>query len=170
MCVLPDFRVFVGYPSLGQISESFLCGRLIVLFPDGPRGLDPRSGDLRLQPRAHADPRRLPGAGVFGGVLGGGDQRGQRQAAQEGGLEVVDPAAQPAEVGRRRRQRQQRVGQRRRGALEEDGPPRQARRGRRVSPAEEEGERPIYDGPIRRRKRGYILTTDQSDAGSVGIF
>eukprot|EP00976_Prorocentrum_cordatum_P079383 1183524-Prorocentrum_minimum.AAC.1 len=23
-----------------------------------------------------------------------------------------------------------------------------------------------YDGPIRHRKRGYILTTDQSDAGS----
>eukprot|EP00959_Pyramimonas_sp_CCMP1952_P344948 7224398-Pyramimonas_sp.AAC.1 len=27
-----------------------------------------------------------------------------------------------------------------------------------------------HDGPIRRRKRGYILLTDQSDAGSVGIF
>eukprot|EP00976_Prorocentrum_cordatum_P097195 1190895-Prorocentrum_minimum.AAC.4 len=27
-----------------------------------------------------------------------------------------------------------------------------------------------HDGPIRRRKRGYILTMDQSDAGSVGIF
>eukprot|EP00976_Prorocentrum_cordatum_P004307 84644-Prorocentrum_minimum.AAC.1 len=27
-----------------------------------------------------------------------------------------------------------------------------------------------HDGPIRRRKRGYILTADQSDAGSVGIF
>eukprot|EP00959_Pyramimonas_sp_CCMP1952_P475272 9504095-Pyramimonas_sp.AAC.1 len=26
------------------------------------------------------------------------------------------------------------------------------------------------DGPIRRRKRGYILTTDPSDAGSAGIF
>eukprot|EP00959_Pyramimonas_sp_CCMP1952_P338046 7079289-Pyramimonas_sp.AAC.1 len=25
-------------------------------------------------------------------------------------------------------------------------------------------------GPIGRRKRGYILTTDQSDAGSVGIL
>eukprot|EP00959_Pyramimonas_sp_CCMP1952_P108037 2258794-Pyramimonas_sp.AAC.1 len=24
-----------------------------------------------------------------------------------------------------------------------------------------------YDGPIRRRKRGYILMTDQSDAGSA---
>eukprot|EP00959_Pyramimonas_sp_CCMP1952_P035281 739125-Pyramimonas_sp.AAC.1 len=24
-----------------------------------------------------------------------------------------------------------------------------------------------HDGPIRRRKRGYILTTDQSDAGSA---
>eukprot|EP00976_Prorocentrum_cordatum_P025582 520024-Prorocentrum_minimum.AAC.1 len=28
----------------------------------------------------------------------------------------------------------------------------------------------IQDGPIRRRKRGQILTTDQSDAGSTGIF
>eukprot|EP00976_Prorocentrum_cordatum_P004928 96904-Prorocentrum_minimum.AAC.1 len=27
-----------------------------------------------------------------------------------------------------------------------------------------------HDGPIRRRKRGFILTTDQSDAGSVGLF
>eukprot|EP00976_Prorocentrum_cordatum_P052441 1057995-Prorocentrum_minimum.AAC.3 len=27
-----------------------------------------------------------------------------------------------------------------------------------------------HDGPIRRRKRGDILMTDQSDAGSVGIF
>eukprot|EP00959_Pyramimonas_sp_CCMP1952_P300640 6288582-Pyramimonas_sp.AAC.1 len=27
-----------------------------------------------------------------------------------------------------------------------------------------------HDGPIRRRKHGYILTTDQSDAGSAGIF
>eukprot|EP00959_Pyramimonas_sp_CCMP1952_P232412 4856839-Pyramimonas_sp.AAC.1 len=27
-----------------------------------------------------------------------------------------------------------------------------------------------HDGPIRRRTRGYILTTDQSDAGSVGIY
>eukprot|EP00976_Prorocentrum_cordatum_P118124 1196415-Prorocentrum_minimum.AAC.2 len=26
------------------------------------------------------------------------------------------------------------------------------------------------DGPIRRRKRGDILTMDQSDAGSAGIF
>eukprot|EP00959_Pyramimonas_sp_CCMP1952_P424736 8896329-Pyramimonas_sp.AAC.1 len=26
------------------------------------------------------------------------------------------------------------------------------------------------DRPIRRRKRGYILTTDQSDAGDAGIF
>eukprot|EP00976_Prorocentrum_cordatum_P112497 1195540-Prorocentrum_minimum.AAC.4 len=25
-------------------------------------------------------------------------------------------------------------------------------------------------GPIRRRKRGYILTMDQSDAGNAGIF
>eukprot|EP00959_Pyramimonas_sp_CCMP1952_P310642 6500928-Pyramimonas_sp.AAC.1 len=25
-------------------------------------------------------------------------------------------------------------------------------------------------GPIKRRKRGYIFITDQSDAGSVGIF
>eukprot|EP00959_Pyramimonas_sp_CCMP1952_P379256 7944391-Pyramimonas_sp.AAC.1 len=24
-----------------------------------------------------------------------------------------------------------------------------------------------HDGPIRRRARGYVLTTDQSDAGSV---
>ena len=27
-----------------------------------------------------------------------------------------------------------------------------------------------HDGPIVRRKRGYILITDQSDAESVGIF
>eukprot|EP00976_Prorocentrum_cordatum_P062233 1176641-Prorocentrum_minimum.AAC.1 len=27
-----------------------------------------------------------------------------------------------------------------------------------------------HGGPIRRRKRGYILTGDQSDAGSAGIF
>eukprot|EP00976_Prorocentrum_cordatum_P065602 1177969-Prorocentrum_minimum.AAC.3 len=27
-----------------------------------------------------------------------------------------------------------------------------------------------HDGPIRRRERGYILTMDQSDVGSVGIF
>eukprot|EP00959_Pyramimonas_sp_CCMP1952_P049401 1031970-Pyramimonas_sp.AAC.1 len=27
-----------------------------------------------------------------------------------------------------------------------------------------------HDGPIRRGRRRYILTTDQSDAGSVGIF
>eukprot|EP00959_Pyramimonas_sp_CCMP1952_P185456 3877929-Pyramimonas_sp.AAC.1 len=27
-----------------------------------------------------------------------------------------------------------------------------------------------HNGPIRRRKRGYIPTTDQSDAGSVGTF
>eukprot|EP00959_Pyramimonas_sp_CCMP1952_P177871 3717558-Pyramimonas_sp.AAC.1 len=27
-----------------------------------------------------------------------------------------------------------------------------------------------HDGPIRRRKHGYILMTDQSDAGSMGIF
>eukprot|EP00959_Pyramimonas_sp_CCMP1952_P265522 5551832-Pyramimonas_sp.AAC.1 len=27
-----------------------------------------------------------------------------------------------------------------------------------------------HDGPIGHGKRGYILTTDQSDAGSVGIF
>eukprot|EP00976_Prorocentrum_cordatum_P077344 1182650-Prorocentrum_minimum.AAC.1 len=27
-----------------------------------------------------------------------------------------------------------------------------------------------HDGPIGRRKRGHILTTDQSDAGSTGIF
>eukprot|EP00976_Prorocentrum_cordatum_P062112 1176582-Prorocentrum_minimum.AAC.1 len=27
-----------------------------------------------------------------------------------------------------------------------------------------------HDGPIRRRKRGHILTTDQSDTGSAGIF
>eukprot|EP00976_Prorocentrum_cordatum_P071937 1180520-Prorocentrum_minimum.AAC.1 len=27
-----------------------------------------------------------------------------------------------------------------------------------------------HDGPIGRRKRGYILTTDQSDAGSASIF
>ena len=27
-----------------------------------------------------------------------------------------------------------------------------------------------HDGPIRCRKRGYILTTDQSDARSAGIF
>eukprot|EP00959_Pyramimonas_sp_CCMP1952_P061328 1281940-Pyramimonas_sp.AAC.1 len=27
-----------------------------------------------------------------------------------------------------------------------------------------------YDGPIRCRKRGYILTMDQSDAGIMGIF
>eukprot|EP00976_Prorocentrum_cordatum_P036122 735000-Prorocentrum_minimum.AAC.1 len=27
-----------------------------------------------------------------------------------------------------------------------------------------------HDGPIGRRKRGYVLTTDQSDAGHVGIF
>eukprot|EP00976_Prorocentrum_cordatum_P054900 1107751-Prorocentrum_minimum.AAC.1 len=27
-----------------------------------------------------------------------------------------------------------------------------------------------HDGPIRRRKLGNILTTDQSDAGSAGIF
>eukprot|EP00959_Pyramimonas_sp_CCMP1952_P472683 9500455-Pyramimonas_sp.AAC.1 len=27
-----------------------------------------------------------------------------------------------------------------------------------------------HDGPIRRRKRGYILTMDPSDAGSAGIF
>eukprot|EP00976_Prorocentrum_cordatum_P078345 1183069-Prorocentrum_minimum.AAC.5 len=27
-----------------------------------------------------------------------------------------------------------------------------------------------HDGPIRRRERGYILTTDQSDTGSTGIF
>eukprot|EP00976_Prorocentrum_cordatum_P118099 1196411-Prorocentrum_minimum.AAC.4 len=27
-----------------------------------------------------------------------------------------------------------------------------------------------HDGPIRRRRRGYILTTDQSDAGGAGIF
>eukprot|EP00976_Prorocentrum_cordatum_P073505 1181122-Prorocentrum_minimum.AAC.1 len=26
-----------------------------------------------------------------------------------------------------------------------------------------------HDGPIRRRKCGYVLTTDQSDAGSAGI-
>eukprot|EP00976_Prorocentrum_cordatum_P053646 1082359-Prorocentrum_minimum.AAC.2 len=28
----------------------------------------------------------------------------------------------------------------------------------------------LPDGPIRRRKRGYILTMDQSNAGSAGIF
>eukprot|EP00976_Prorocentrum_cordatum_P072330 1180672-Prorocentrum_minimum.AAC.2 len=28
----------------------------------------------------------------------------------------------------------------------------------------------IIIGPIGRRKRGYILTTDQSDAGSAGLF
>ena len=27
-----------------------------------------------------------------------------------------------------------------------------------------------HDGPIRRRRRGYILMTDQSDAGDAGIF
>eukprot|EP00959_Pyramimonas_sp_CCMP1952_P199649 4176128-Pyramimonas_sp.AAC.1 len=27
-----------------------------------------------------------------------------------------------------------------------------------------------HDGPIRRRKRGYVATMDQSDAVSVGIF
>eukprot|EP00959_Pyramimonas_sp_CCMP1952_P247200 5167002-Pyramimonas_sp.AAC.1 len=27
-----------------------------------------------------------------------------------------------------------------------------------------------HDGPIRRRKRGFVLTTDQSDAGSVDLF
>eukprot|EP00959_Pyramimonas_sp_CCMP1952_P109179 2283336-Pyramimonas_sp.AAC.2 len=27
-----------------------------------------------------------------------------------------------------------------------------------------------HNGPIRRRKRGYILTMDQSNAGSAGIF
>eukprot|EP00959_Pyramimonas_sp_CCMP1952_P129564 2709358-Pyramimonas_sp.AAC.1 len=27
-----------------------------------------------------------------------------------------------------------------------------------------------HDGPIRRRKRGYIPTMDQSYAGSMGIF
>eukprot|EP00959_Pyramimonas_sp_CCMP1952_P264955 5540440-Pyramimonas_sp.AAC.1 len=27
-----------------------------------------------------------------------------------------------------------------------------------------------HDGPIRRRKRGYIPTMDQSDAGSVSIY
>eukprot|EP00959_Pyramimonas_sp_CCMP1952_P135218 2829502-Pyramimonas_sp.AAC.2 len=27
-----------------------------------------------------------------------------------------------------------------------------------------------HGGPIRRRERGYILMTDQLDAGSVGIF
>eukprot|EP00959_Pyramimonas_sp_CCMP1952_P318940 6673010-Pyramimonas_sp.AAC.2 len=27
-----------------------------------------------------------------------------------------------------------------------------------------------HDGPIRHRKRGYILTMDQSGAGSAGIF
>eukprot|EP00959_Pyramimonas_sp_CCMP1952_P196580 4110201-Pyramimonas_sp.AAC.1 len=27
-----------------------------------------------------------------------------------------------------------------------------------------------HDGPIRRGKRGFILTTDQSDTGSAGIF
>eukprot|EP00976_Prorocentrum_cordatum_P022440 459164-Prorocentrum_minimum.AAC.1 len=27
-----------------------------------------------------------------------------------------------------------------------------------------------HSGPIRRRKRGYILTTGQSDAGSAGVF
>eukprot|EP00976_Prorocentrum_cordatum_P084313 1185607-Prorocentrum_minimum.AAC.1 len=27
-----------------------------------------------------------------------------------------------------------------------------------------------HDGPIRRRKHGYILTMDQSDAKSAGIF
>eukprot|EP00959_Pyramimonas_sp_CCMP1952_P089383 1869740-Pyramimonas_sp.AAC.1 len=27
-----------------------------------------------------------------------------------------------------------------------------------------------HDGPIRRNTRGYILTTDQSDAGRAGIF
>eukprot|EP00976_Prorocentrum_cordatum_P030740 625625-Prorocentrum_minimum.AAC.1 len=27
-----------------------------------------------------------------------------------------------------------------------------------------------HDGPIRRRKRGYILTTDRSHAGSASIF
>eukprot|EP00959_Pyramimonas_sp_CCMP1952_P176302 3683972-Pyramimonas_sp.AAC.1 len=27
-----------------------------------------------------------------------------------------------------------------------------------------------HGGPIRRRKRGYNLTTDQSDAGSTGII
>eukprot|EP00959_Pyramimonas_sp_CCMP1952_P218498 4569983-Pyramimonas_sp.AAC.1 len=27
-----------------------------------------------------------------------------------------------------------------------------------------------HDGPIGRRKRGYIRTTDQSAAGSAGIF
>eukprot|EP00959_Pyramimonas_sp_CCMP1952_P275315 5754910-Pyramimonas_sp.AAC.1 len=26
-----------------------------------------------------------------------------------------------------------------------------------------------HDGPIRRRKHGYILTTDQSDAGNMDI-
>eukprot|EP00976_Prorocentrum_cordatum_P048273 974478-Prorocentrum_minimum.AAC.3 len=28
----------------------------------------------------------------------------------------------------------------------------------------------LHDGPIRRRKHGYVRTTDQSDAGSTGIF
>eukprot|EP00976_Prorocentrum_cordatum_P041352 839067-Prorocentrum_minimum.AAC.2 len=27
-----------------------------------------------------------------------------------------------------------------------------------------------HDGPIRRRRRGYILTMDPSDAGNVGMF
>eukprot|EP00959_Pyramimonas_sp_CCMP1952_P190396 3982214-Pyramimonas_sp.AAC.1 len=34
----------------------------------------------------------------------------------------------------------------------------------------EEEARGPQDGPIRRRKHGYILTTDQSGVGSVGIF
>eukprot|EP00976_Prorocentrum_cordatum_P024849 505618-Prorocentrum_minimum.AAC.1 len=36
------------------------------------------------------------------------------------------------------------------------------------SPAQSDPPPPVYshDGPIRRRKRGCILTTDQSDAGA----
>eukprot|EP00976_Prorocentrum_cordatum_P112406 1195525-Prorocentrum_minimum.AAC.9 len=40
-----------------------------------------------------------------------------------------------------------------------------------TAPLREEGRRVYsHDGPIGRRKRGYILTTDQSDAGSTVIF
>eukprot|EP00959_Pyramimonas_sp_CCMP1952_P121556 2541705-Pyramimonas_sp.AAC.1 len=52
--------------------------------------------------------------------------------------------------------------------------PRRARAGYISSghPTNEAQEARVYshDGPIRRRKRGYILAMDRSDAGSAGIF
>eukprot|EP00959_Pyramimonas_sp_CCMP1952_P231461 4837985-Pyramimonas_sp.AAC.1 len=41
---------------------------------------------------------------------------------------------------------------------------------RRTNQTTQEARICSHDGPIRRRKRGYILTTGQSDAGSADIF